>query len=87
MCWWIVINYILEFAEQYSELETVHKLYDDKVSRIQELKEKKEAMEVELQKIKNENPHNKIKDFEDLAGKYTTHGDQLVATLAQKSHH
>lgn len=63
----------------------MHKLHDDKLSRIQELKGKKEAMEVELENKKIEIPH-KIKHFEDLTGKYTTHRDQLLATLAQKYH-
>lgn len=70
--------------EPVSELETMHKLHDDKMSKIQELKGKKEAIMLELQNKRKGNLHN-TKDFEDLVGNYSTKRDQLFATLAGKS--
>lgn len=61
----------------------MHKLHDDKMSKIQELKGKKEAMMVEFEEKKKENP-DKIKDFEDLSENYSSKRDRLFATLAKK---
>lgn len=67
-----------------SELETTQKLHDDKLSRIQELKGKKEAMMLELEKQKNENP-DKMKGFKDLSEKYNSRRDQFFEILAERS--
>ncbi|KAI3450000.1 hypothetical protein Pfo_006665 [Paulownia fortunei] len=67
-----------------SELETMQKLHDEKLSRIQELKGKKEAMMLELEKQKHENPE-KMKGFKDLSEKYNSSRDQFFALLAERS--
>lgn len=68
----------MQAAEAVSELERMHKLHDDKMSKIEELKGKREAMMLQFQKKKKENP-SKIKDFEELSGNYSSKRDRLFA--------
>ena len=57
----------------------MHKLRDDKLLKVEELKGKTEAMIDELKKKKTE-----TRDFEDLAENYTTKRDQLFMALSGK---
>lgn len=68
----------MQAVEAVSELERMHKLHDDKMSKIEELKGKKEAMMLQFQNKRKENPL-KIKDFEELSGNYSSKRDRLFA--------
>ncbi|KAG8388973.1 hypothetical protein BUALT_Bualt02G0180900 [Buddleja alternifolia] len=68
-----------------SELKTMQKQHDEKLSKIQELKGTKEALMNELEKKKNENPE-KMKEFNELSEEYNSRRDQFMALLADKPH-
>ncbi|PIN12578.1 hypothetical protein CDL12_14814 [Handroanthus impetiginosus] len=76
--------FLAEPTKPMSELETMQQQHDEKLSRTEELKGKKEAMMVELEKKKNENPE-KMKGFNELSEKYNNRRDQLFSLLAERS--